>query len=61
MLFGYRMQVISILGRGLIGLGYDSIDHYVPEIELVPKTYQIKMTYACGYFRKSPEELPGGL
>ena len=38
MLFGYRMKAISILGRevmlprGLIGLGYDSIDHCGPEI-----------------------------
>ncbi|KUJ15565.1 tyrosine/serine protein phosphatase-like protein [Mollisia scopiformis] len=38
MLFGYRMQAISILGRevmqlrGLIGLGYDSLDHCGPEI-----------------------------
>lgn len=35
---GYRMEAISILGRevmqprGLIGLGYDSIDHCGPEI-----------------------------
>jgi hypothetical protein len=38
MLFGYRMQAISILGRevmqprGLVGLGFDSIDHCGPEI-----------------------------
>lgn len=38
MLFGYRMEAISILGRevmqprGLIGLGYDSLDHCGPEI-----------------------------
>lgn len=38
MLFGYRMQAISILGRevmqprGLIGLGYDTLDHSGPEI-----------------------------
>lgn len=38
MIFGYRMQAISILGRevmqprGLVGLGFDSIDHCGPEI-----------------------------
>jgi len=38
MLFGYRMEAISVLGRevmqprGLIGLGRDSIDHCGPEI-----------------------------
>lgn len=38
MLFGYRMEAISILAkevmlpRGLIGLGYDSLDHCGPEI-----------------------------
>ena len=38
MLFGYRMKAISILGkevmlpRGLIGLGYDSLDHCGREI-----------------------------
>ncbi|KAG4428047.1 hypothetical protein IFR05_016468, partial [Cadophora sp. M221] len=38
MLFGYRMRAISILGRevmlprGLIGLGYDSLDACGPEI-----------------------------
>ncbi|KAK0110793.1 hypothetical protein ONS96_002387 [Cadophora gregata f. sp. sojae] len=38
MLFGYRMEAISILGRevmlprGLIGLGYDSLDACGPEI-----------------------------
>jgi protein-tyrosine phosphatase len=38
MIFGYRMEAISILGRevmqprGLIGLGFDSIDHCGPEI-----------------------------
>lgn len=38
MIFGYRMEAISILGkevmqpRGLIGLGYDSLDHCGPEI-----------------------------
>lgn len=38
MAFGYRMQAISILGRevmqprGLIGLGYDSLDACGPEI-----------------------------
>ncbi|KAF8862808.1 hypothetical protein BDZ45DRAFT_767552 [Acephala macrosclerotiorum] len=38
MIFGYRMGAISILGkevmqpRGLIGLGYDSLDHCGPEI-----------------------------
>ncbi|KAE8442440.1 hypothetical protein EG329_003341 [Mollisiaceae sp. DMI_Dod_QoI] len=38
MMFGYRMEAISILGRevmqprGLIGLGYDSLDHCGPEI-----------------------------
>ncbi|TVY33257.1 hypothetical protein LSUB1_G006968 [Lachnellula subtilissima] len=38
MIFGYRMQAISILGRevmqprGLVGLGFDSIDYCGPEI-----------------------------
>ncbi|TVY43467.1 hypothetical protein LOCC1_G005344 [Lachnellula occidentalis] len=38
MIFGYRMQAISILGRevmqprGLVGLGFDSIDHCGHEI-----------------------------
>jgi protein tyrosine/serine phosphatase len=38
MMFGYRMEAISILGRevmqprGLVGLGFDSIDHCGPEI-----------------------------
>lgn len=38
MIFGYRMEAIHILGsevmqpRGLIGLGYDSLDHCGPEI-----------------------------
>lgn len=38
MAFGYRMEAISILGRnvmqprGLIGLGYDSLDNCGPEI-----------------------------
>lgn len=38
MAFGYRMEAISILGRevmqprGLIGLGYDSLDSCQPEI-----------------------------
>jgi hypothetical protein len=41
MLFGYRMEAISILGRevmkprGLIGLGYDTIDYCGPEIAIV--------------------------
>lgn len=41
MAFGYRMEAISILGknvmqpRGLIGLGYDSIDNCGPEIAQV--------------------------
>lgn len=38
MVLGYRMEAISILGRevmqprGLIGLGYDSLDHCGTEI-----------------------------
>jgi protein-tyrosine phosphatase len=38
MVFGYRMEAIAILGRevmlprGLVGLGFDSIDHCGPEI-----------------------------
>ncbi|TAQ85846.1 4-nitrophenylphosphatase [Chlorociboria aeruginascens] len=42
MIFGYRMDAISILGRevmqprGLVGLGFDSIDHCGPEIAEVP-------------------------
>lgn len=40
-LFGYRMEAISILGRevmnprGLIGLGYDTIDYCGPELATV--------------------------
>lgn len=46
MLFGYRMQAISILGqevmqpRGLIGLGYDTLDHSGPEIAQVKSPRQ---------------------
>jgi protein-tyrosine phosphatase len=42
---GYRMQAISILGRevmqprGLIGLGYDSLDHCGPEIAEALRAY----------------------
>lgn len=38
MAFGYRMKAISILGtnvmlpRGLVGLGYDTLDHCQPEL-----------------------------
>lgn len=38
MAFGYRMEAISILGtnvmlpRGLVGLGYDTLDHCQPEL-----------------------------
>jgi protein-tyrosine phosphatase len=45
MAFGYRMEAISILGRevmqprGLIGLGYDSMDHCGPEIAEALRTY----------------------
>lgn len=45
MLFGYRMEAISILGRevmqprGLIGLGFDSIDHCGPEIAECLRAY----------------------
>ena len=46
MIFGYRMEAISILGRevmqprGLVGLGYDSIDHCGPEIaEVLPLSF----------------------
>lgn len=41
MLFGYRMEAISILGRevmkprGLIGLGYDTIDYCGAELATV--------------------------
>lgn len=52
MLFGYRMKAISILGRevmlprGLIGLGYDSLDHCGPEIaEVLPPLYLISISY----------------
>lgn len=40
-LLGYRMEAISILGRevmkprGLIGLGYDTIDYCGPELATV--------------------------
>ncbi|KFY94224.1 hypothetical protein V498_03966 [Pseudogymnoascus sp. VKM F-4517 (FW-2822)] len=64
MLFGYRMEAISILGRevmnprGLIGLGYDTIDYCgaelatvcpPPEFPLPPLTSQ-----ALGEFASSP-------
>lgn len=44
MALGYRMEAISILGRevmqprGLIGLGYDSMDNCGPEIAEVTST-----------------------
>ncbi len=43
MLFGYRTQAIRILGRevmeprGLIGLGFDSVDYCGPEIATVSR------------------------
>lgn len=53
MLFGYRLQGISIIGRnvlqkrGLVGLGQDTLQHSGPEIKQVfdvladPKTYPV--------------------
>jgi len=53
MLFGYRLQGISIIGknvlqkRGLVGLGQDTLDHSGPEIKQVfdvladPKSYPV--------------------
>jgi len=44
MIFGYRMEAIAILGRevmlprGLVGLGFDSIDYCGPEIAEVSRT-----------------------
>jgi len=51
MLFGYRMEAISILGRevmqprGLIGLGYDSIDHCGPEIASALRAFSSAENY----------------
>lgn len=51
MIFGYRMQAISILGRevmqprGLIGLGFDSIDHCGPEIADALRVYSTSSNY----------------
>lgn len=49
MLFGYRMEAISILGRevmnprGLIGLGYDTIDYCGTELATVCPSSPIPM------------------
>ena len=51
MMFGYRIEAIAILGRevmlprGLIGLGFDSIDHCGPEIAEVCTTLRIFLEY----------------
>jgi len=51
MAFGYRMQAISILGRevmqprGLVGLGFDSIDHCGPEIADALRAYSTASKY----------------
>jgi protein-tyrosine phosphatase len=51
MIFGYRMQAISILGRevmqprGLIGLGFDSIDYCGPEIAGALRAYSKASNY----------------
>lgn len=51
MIFGFRMQAISILGRevmqprGLIGLGFDSIDHCGPEIADALRAYATASNY----------------
>jgi protein-tyrosine phosphatase len=50
MIFGYRVQAISILGRevmqprGLVGLGFDSIDHCGPEIANVLTSFPFLST-----------------
>ncbi|KAE9366189.1 tyrosine/serine protein phosphatase-like protein [Stipitochalara longipes BDJ] len=51
MAFGYRMEAISILGRevmqprGLVGLGFDSIDHCGPEIADALRAYSTSSNY----------------
>jgi protein tyrosine/serine phosphatase len=51
MIFGYRMEAISILGRevmqprGLVGLGFDSIDHCGPEIAEALRAYSTSENY----------------
>lgn len=51
MIFGYRMEAISILGRevmqprGLVGLGFDSIDHCGPEIADALRIYSATSNY----------------
>jgi protein-tyrosine phosphatase len=51
MIFGYRMEAISILGRevmqprGLVGLGFDSIDHCGPEIADALRAYSTASNY----------------
>jgi protein tyrosine/serine phosphatase len=51
MALGYRMQAISILGRevmqprGLIGLGFDSLDHCGPEIAHALRAYSTVSKY----------------
>jgi protein tyrosine/serine phosphatase len=51
MIFGYRMEAISILGRevmqprGLVGLGFDSIDHCGPEIADALRAYSDTSNY----------------
>jgi len=51
MIFGYRMEAIGILGRnimqprGLVGLGFDSIDHCGPEIAEALRVYSSPANY----------------
>ena len=51
MIFGYRMEAFSILGRevmqprGLVGLGFDSIDHCGPEIADALRAYSTASNY----------------
>ena len=51
MAFGYRMEAISILGRevmqprGLVGLGFDSIEHCGPEIAEALRIYSTPSNY----------------
>jgi protein-tyrosine phosphatase len=51
MTFGYRMEAISILGRevmqprGLVGLGFDTIDHCGPEIADALRAYSTTSNY----------------